>query len=134
MTAVKRRSEPSDFYLACRQGDIDFVKDYLKKYSDNLNQFESTVESTPLHAASYNGHKEIVQLLLNHHCDRSQVNGYGLTAYEEAANDQIRQLFKRRMDDSETSRFHDDTIDGCFEFVKRPKESVRFRYFRRKDF
>lgn len=133
MTTSKRRSEPSELYLACRNGDIDFVKNYLTKLSDNQwnpNQFEATVKSTPLHAASHHGHKEIVQLLLDRNCDRSQLNGYGLTAYEEAANDEIRRLFKRPTSDSDTGRFQDETIDGCFDFVKRPKESVRNCYFR----
>jgi ankyrin repeat protein len=127
ITTSENRSEVSKFYLACRNGDVEFVKDHLMKLSDiksNVNPFEPTVKSTPLHAACYYGHKEIVQLLLEHECDRSQINCYGLTAYEEAANDEIRQLFKRPTDGSGVHRFQDETIDGCFDFVKRPKEIV----------
>jgi hypothetical protein len=127
-------SEVSEFYLACRNGDIKFVKDYLMKLSDarlNVNNFEPNVKSTPLHAASYYGRKEIVRLLLEHECDRSQINGYGLTAYEEAANDEIRQLFKRPTDGSGIHRFYDETTDGCFYFVKRPKEIVSIDHLRR---
>ena len=90
----------------------------------NPNQLESTVESTPLHAASYYGHKEIVQLLLQYGCDRSQINGYGLTAYEEAANEEIRQLFKRPPDEFGCNRFQDGKTDDCFVFIKRSRDTV----------
>ena len=135
MTTSKKPTEPSEFYLACRNGDVHFVQDYLARWPEteqNPNQFETTIRSTPLHAAAFYGHAEIVQMLLDRNCDRSQVNSYGFTAYEEAANDEIRQLFKRRINNMETSRFQDDKIDGCFEFVKRPKESVRHRFFRKR--
>ncbi len=82
------------------------------------------MNSTPLHAASFYGHKEIVQLLIEYGCDRSQINGHGLTAYEEAANDEIRQLFKRPTGDSTITRFQDENTDDCFDIVKRPKENV----------
>jgi ankyrin repeat protein len=132
MATSKNPSQVSEFYLACRNGDVEFVKDYLMKISPtkyNPNHLESSVKSTPLHAASYYGHKEIVQLLIEHGCDRSQTNGYGLTAYEEAANDEIRQLFKRPMYGSDIRRFQDETTDNWFDFVKRPKENVSIYHF-----
>lgn len=127
-------SEVSKFYLACRNGDIEFVKNHLKTLSPtiwNPNQFEPGVNSTPLHAASYYGHTEIVELLIEYGCDRSQTNSYGLTAFEEAANDEIRQLFERPNDICNGRRFHDETIDDCFDFVRRDKRfvSIRFIYF-----
>lgn len=134
MASSEKRSDISDFYFACRNGDIEFVKNYLTKLSDddwNSNHFEPGAKSTPLHAASFYGHTEIVRLLLEHGCDRSKVNGYGLTAYEEAANDEVRRLFKRPTNDCDTPRFHDENIADCFDIVERPKEHVRFCCFRR---
>jgi ankyrin repeat protein len=127
MATSKNPSQVSEFYLACRNGDVDFVKEYLTTLSpinSNPNNLELIVNSTPLHAASYYGHKEIVQLLIEYGCDRSQINGHGPTAYEEAANDKIRQLFKRPTSDSNITRFQDENTDDCFDIVKRPKENV----------
>jgi len=127
MSTPKCRFDISDIYLACRHGDVEFVKDYLKKLSETKqdpNHFESSIKSSLLHTASYHGHKEIVKLLLDHDCDRSLVNGHGITAYEVAANDEIRQLYKRRTNSSDAHRFQDETTDGCFEIVKLPKENV----------
>lgn len=131
MATSKKRSEISEIYLACRNGDVEFVREYLSKLPDaksNPNQFEASVKSTPLHAACFYSHTEIVQLLLERNCDRSQINGYGLTAYEEASSDEIRRLFKRPTVDSRAGRFRDETIEGCFDFVERPKEAVSERH------
>jgi ankyrin repeat protein len=127
MATSKNPSQVSEFYLACRNGDVDFVKEYLTTLSpinSNPNNLELAVNSTPLHAASHHGHKEIVQLLIEYGCDRSQINGRGLTAYEEAANDEIRQLFKRPTSDYTITRFQDENTEDCFDIVKRPKENV----------
>src|SRR5579871_3274350 len=107
MATSEKSSHVSEFYQACRNGDVEFVKDYLNKLSPtkyNPNEFEPNVKSTPLHAAAYYGYKDIVELLIEHGCDRSEINQYGLTAYEEAANDEIRQLFKRPTNDSNIRR------------------------------
>ncbi len=136
MSTSEDLSEMSEFYLACRHGDIKFVKDHLKnllEINGDLNYFETSVKSTPLHTASYHGHKEIVQLLLEHDCDRSLMNGHGITAYEVAANDEIRQLYKRPTDSSNTHRFIDEGTDGCFDFVKRPEENVSLYHLYSKD-
>jgi ankyrin repeat protein len=126
MATEENSSELSEFYLACRNGDVECVKNYLATLADtkdDLNQWESSVKSTPLHAASYHGHGEIVKLLIEHGCDRSQTNCHGLTAYEEAANEEIRQLFKRPSGSGKSRRFHDGTVDD-FDFVKRPQKQV----------
>ena len=120
-------SEPSEFYLACRNGDKEFVKDYLKKClktGRNPNYFDTSVRSTPLHTASYHGHEEIVQLLLEHQADRSLLNVNGLSAYEVAANDEIRQLYRRPIDPSGLYRFRDENTDDCFDFVKETRRPV----------
>ena len=123
MSTLENASKTDEFYLACRNGDVKFVEEYLKTNSDP-DRYESSVQSTPLHTASRYRRKEIVGLLLNHHCDRSQVDEHGNTAYEVAANDEIRRLYSRPIDPSGSYRFQDETIDGCFDIVKRPKESV----------
>ncbi|CAF3660868.1 unnamed protein product [Didymodactylos carnosus] len=97
----------SDFYIACRNGDVEFVKQMLDKAEYDLNRLESN-NSTPLHAACYYGHKEII-------------NSQGSTAYEEAANDEIRQLFKRSSCDR-FRRFQDEDVNNSFDFVQRPNE------------
>ena len=133
IAAATKPSEVSKFYLACRNGDVEFVKNYLKSlpsYLWNPNQFECAVKTTPLHAASHYGHTEIVKLLFEYGCDRSQTNSDGLTACEEAANDEIRQLFERPNDIGSGRRFHDEIIDDCFDFVERSRESVSVRLMR----
>ncbi|CAF4271262.1 unnamed protein product [Rotaria sp. Silwood2] len=127
MSTAKKPSDVSEFYLACRNGDVDLAKKYLmtlKQTKNDLNPLEPNIHSTPLHAACYYGHKEIVELLLENGCDRSKLNRYGLTAYEEAANDEIRRLFKRPQDLNCIRRFQDELIEDCFDFVRRPKEDV----------
>ncbi|CAF1257001.1 unnamed protein product [Rotaria sordida] len=92
----RHQSKPSSFYFACRNGDLETVQLMLPTISyKDLNRLEPN-GSTPLHAASFYGHTEIVRLLLHERgCDRSQRNRYGLTAYEDAKTDEIRQLFHR---------------------------------------
>ncbi|CAF5218331.1 unnamed protein product [Rotaria magnacalcarata] len=127
MSTVQQSFQVSEFYLACRNGDVDTLKKYLmtfKETIDDLNPLEPSANSTPLHAASFYGHTDIVQILLEHGCDRSKVNGYCLTAYEEAANDEIRQLFKRCYAPNCSGRFQEESTEDCFDFVQRPKQIV----------
>ncbi|CAF3271615.1 unnamed protein product [Rotaria sp. Silwood2] len=85
----------SPFYLACRNGDLNTVKQLIASMTlDEINQVESN-GSTALHACSYYGHKEIVQLLLDHGCCRQQLNKYQLTPLQEAKTDDIQKLFER---------------------------------------
>ncbi|CAF2634740.1 unnamed protein product [Rotaria sp. Silwood2] len=59
-----QEGKASEFYWACRNGDIERVKQLLLTISYNdLNTLEPN-GSTPLHAATYFGHTEIVHLLL----------------------------------------------------------------------
>ncbi|CAF3377421.1 unnamed protein product [Rotaria sp. Silwood2] len=85
----------SDLYKACRDGDEDLAQDLLisLEYS-NVNHLEPN-GSSALHVAAFFGHVNIVRLLLDFHVDRRQRNRYGLTAYQEAKTDEIRQLFHR---------------------------------------
>jgi hypothetical protein len=90
------QGKASAFYFACRNGNLELVRLMLSTISyGDLNRLEPN-GSTPLHAASFYGHTETVRLLLcERGCDRSQSNRYGLTAYEEAKTDEIRELFHR---------------------------------------
>ncbi|CAF2820337.1 unnamed protein product [Rotaria sp. Silwood2] len=102
-----KQGEASDLYWACRNGDIDTVQKIIASntYID-INCLEPN-GSTALHAASFFGHTDIVRLLL-HQCGviRHRRNRHGLTAYDEAATDEIRQLFRRS---SNSQRFCSDT-------------------------
>ncbi|CAF0835120.1 unnamed protein product [Rotaria sordida] len=100
--------EASQFYFACRNGDIDTVKQMLPTIRyDQLNQLEPN-GSTALHAATYFGHVDIVRLLLHaYSCQRHLRNRHGFTAYEEAQTDEMRELFHRP---SKENRFNDDSI------------------------
>ncbi|CAF0835541.1 unnamed protein product [Adineta steineri] len=84
----------SDFYWACRNGDVDAVKRILPNLSStDVNRVESN-GSTALHAASYYGHAVIVQLLLERGADTTIKNKYKKTAEDEASTDEVRAVFK----------------------------------------
>jgi len=85
----------SDFYLACRQGDLHKVNRYLKTMTiEDINKVEIANNSTALHAASYFGHTEIVKRLLELGANVHTRNSYGFTAEQEAQTQEIRDLFK----------------------------------------
>ena len=85
----------SPFYLACRNNEVGNVKELLETITqEQLDQVEPN-GSTALHAASYQGHVEVVRLLLRGGADRSIQNRYKYLPFDEAANDEIRQLFFR---------------------------------------
>ena len=82
----------------------------------DINRLEPN-GSTSLHAASFYGHKTIVQMLLQHDAEPRTMNKYYMTPYEEAANDEIRSLFRRPVETS-TNRFtDDDRTVGCLELI-----------------
>lgn len=89
-------SQPvSDFYLACRNGDLTTVQHLLATLTmDEINQIEPN-GSTSLHAASSYNHPEVVKLLLDHGAMRTVVNRKNLTPAEEAATEEIKELFPR---------------------------------------
>ncbi|CAF1222620.1 unnamed protein product [Adineta steineri] len=86
----------SEFYIACRNGDLAAVQRLLPSLTVfDINRMEPN-ESTALHAASYYGHHEIVQLLLEAGAIRSTLNMYKMTPADEAATPEIKKLFNRR--------------------------------------
>jgi ankyrin repeat protein len=83
----------SEFYYACRSGDVAKVKTLLSSMSTtDIDRIEPN-SSTALHAAAYFGHTDIVRLLLDKGASRSQKNKYDKTPEEEAKTPEIAQLF-----------------------------------------
>ena len=86
----------SEFYLACRNGDITKVNQLLSHLTlQEIDHFEPN-GSTALHAATYFGHGEIVRLLLKRGASRRQKNKYNATPADEAKTLEIAQLFNRQ--------------------------------------
>ena len=107
----------SDFYWACRNGDVDTVKKILPKLKSNdIDRIESN-GSTALHAASYYGHTNIVRLLLERGADSTIRNKYEKTAKEEASTDQVRSLFQLTVKMEDADDNDDDDIPQS-EFVQ----------------
>ena len=99
MTSANQSSQnithPSDFYLACKSGDLTLVNRYLKTMTARqVNRVEESNNSTALHAATYYGHKDVVQRLLEIGASNYTRNGYGKTPEQEAPTDEIKKLFK----------------------------------------
>ncbi|CAF3836605.1 unnamed protein product [Rotaria sordida] len=123
-----QKHEVSQFYIACRNGDIETVKQILSIAPyEQINQLEPN-GSTGLHAAVFYGHADIVRLLLQEYgCERHRLNSYGLTAYQEAKTQEIRRLFYRP---SHINRFYDEnnTFINAFEIVSLSTEIVADNY------
>ncbi|CAM4823803.1 unnamed protein product [Rotaria magnacalcarata] len=114
-------NESSELYLACRNGDIKKVAQLLTRLNTaNINRLEPT-GSTSLHAASFFGHKTIVQILLQNGAQSWTVNKYKMTPYEEAANDEIRSLFHRPLETDSNRFVDDDTNNDCLELISEKK-------------
>ncbi|CAF3841070.1 unnamed protein product, partial [Rotaria magnacalcarata] len=114
-------NESSELYLACRNGDIKKVAQLLTRLNTaNINRLEPT-GSTSLHAASFFGHKTIVQILLQNGAQSWTVNKYKMTPYEEAANDEIRSLFHRPLETDSNRFVDDDTNNDCSELISEKK-------------
>ena len=89
-------NQVSDFYMACRNNNIEKVKELINTLSvEEMNHLEGS-GTTALHVACYYGHVEIVRLLLQvNGLNRTILNKYGCLAYDEAAKAEIKDLFKR---------------------------------------
>ncbi|CAF1667248.1 unnamed protein product, partial [Didymodactylos carnosus] len=97
-------------YWACRGGDLDAVKEILSStpFSD-VNHLEPN-GSTALHAASFFGHVDVVKYLLHERgIIRHRKNRHGLTAYQEASTQEIREVFHRPFT---SNRFVDENSDA----------------------
>ncbi len=91
----------SELYLACKNYEVEKVKTMLQFATiEEINHIEPN-GSTALHVASYYGHVEIVELLLQAGASRSIRNkSHKLTAYEEARSEEIKRLFYRNYNDN----------------------------------
>ncbi|CAF1319697.1 unnamed protein product [Adineta steineri] len=107
-----KSSITNDFYYACRNGLIDIVQQELPNMSlEEIDQVQAN-GSTALHAASYNGHTEIVKLLLEKGACRSIPNTYKCLPFDEAKSTEIKELFLRR-----SNRFTDEE-SGHIDWMK----------------
>ena len=85
----------SDFYIACRENDIETLKKIIQTCTlGELDRLESN-GSTVLHVACYRGHRDVVELLLNRGVNRSIMNRFQCLPYDEAASEEIKNLFER---------------------------------------
>jgi hypothetical protein len=104
----------SDFYWACRNGDMNIVKKMLPNLKSNdINRIESN-GSTALHAASYYGHANIVRLLLERGADTTIRNKYEKTAKEEASTDEVHSVFESTVKIEEADDDDDDMPQSEF--------------------
>ncbi|CAF3960414.1 unnamed protein product, partial [Rotaria sp. Silwood1] len=94
-----KQGEASELYWACRAGDLETVKKIVHSTPFiDINRLEPN-GSTALHAASFFGQVDVIRSLLHEkNIRRHMRNRYGMTAYEEAPNHQIRLLFHRPAD------------------------------------
>ena len=95
-TTEVEEKKPSEFYFACRSGNLIRVCELLNNLTlAELERIEPN-RSTALHAACYFNHPEIVQQLLQRGVTRRTINSHQMTAYEEAAEyPKICELFLR---------------------------------------
>ncbi|CAF0904638.1 unnamed protein product [Adineta steineri] len=114
--SVKCTYTAKDLYKACKENEISKMKEYLQNIDIRiLNERISNERilnerisngSTPLHIASYNGHNEIVRLLLKAGASRTIRNRpYKLTPYEEARTQSTKDLFRIKLDQGKSDRF-----------------------------
>ena len=93
--AEKSTDKCSDFYMACRDNRVEDVQKMLENLTqDEIDRIEPN-GSTALHAAAYHGHAGIVRILLDRGADRAIENKFKCLPFDEAANDQIKELFLR---------------------------------------
>ncbi|CAF2102786.1 unnamed protein product [Rotaria magnacalcarata] len=85
----------SNFYLACRQNNFEEAQKLLQDMTlHEVDRIEPN-GSTALHSASYHGHSRIVELLLKAGVNRAIMNKYQCIPYDEAKDDDIKELFLR---------------------------------------
>ena len=104
-------------YIAARSGFYDMTRALLLAEGCPINT-QQTTGSTALHAASFYGQKDIVQLLLEHGADPSIKNKWGSTANNEAAKDDIKMVF---------GTMHEDKIGTIQESLRKSHKLVEVK-------
>ncbi|CAF1375192.1 unnamed protein product [Adineta steineri] len=100
-----------DLYKSCKENAINKVTEYLQNINVEILNGRIGNRSTALHIASYNGHNEIVQLLLKAGASRTIRNWpYNLTAYEEARTQSTKDLFRMNLDDDGQDHFPSNDV------------------------
>jgi hypothetical protein len=117
-------SKVSDFYVACRDGDINKVDQLLPTLStQDINRLEPN-GSTALHAASYYGHSQIIRRLLKRGDILFSIrNKYDKIPRGEARTSEIEQLLTRSPADAR-DRFVDDTSKPVWIFTSKNAEFI----------
>ncbi|CAF1170123.1 unnamed protein product [Didymodactylos carnosus] len=111
MSGDYQRGNASDFYFACRNGNIDYVLEKLPGMSiEDINKVEPN-GSTAIHAATFYNHIDIVQELFKAGCSRTIYNNHGNRPYEEAQTEDMKKLYDR----SSSTRFHEQNVDKSYE-------------------
>ncbi|UJR12366.1 hypothetical protein I4U23_016543 [Adineta vaga] len=110
LQAIEKSCTAEDLYKACKENYIDKVKQYLQNTTNEVLDESVFKESTALHIASYNGHDEIVRLLLKVGASRCIRNYHNLTAFEEARTQSTKDLFQIKSDNNEQNRFINNDI------------------------
>jgi hypothetical protein len=113
----KKMSALSEFYIACRNGDLYRVQQLLPTMSDEQKNSLESNGSTALHAATYYGHHDVVKLLLENGCATWILNKFKNTPYDEAKDEEMRQLFRRPDRNDDSNRFA--SVEDCFSVVTR---------------
>lgn len=89
-TSVEEIEE--NFLRSCRNGDLGTVKQFLAYRDAKKVQFDISCKGrskyngwTPLHLATYFGHRDVVEYLLARNADVNAINENGDTALHKAA-------------------------------------------------
>ena len=92
-------------YLSAKNGFYDICK-FLLEIGMDPNETQSS-ESTPLHAAAYYNHSDIVELLIEYGAKVNSTNIYNNSALDEAYFPNIKQILMKNNNDIITNFFFD---------------------------
>ena len=79
---------------AAREGDIDCIHNLMDSHSPPSLNCVDHRGNTPLHCASYRGHVDVVNYLIQKKVDKTVKNSVGKTAVDIAKNDGIKVLIE----------------------------------------
>jgi hypothetical protein len=106
MASTTTLAATNEFYYACRNGMIDYVREKLPKMTlEEVDRIQGN-GSTALHAACFYSQIEIVKLLLEKGASRSILKSHNSVPYDEIEKDEIKKLFMRQSN----TRFANDGL------------------------